>query len=91
MKRIILVFSILLCSIPVSYGQVISVKADAFPIFPNVHEEETKVLKYIGPFSMIYIDSLDSTFLCETRDFNYFNVIYSAFMKCPGRYVIRYN
>ena len=83
MKRIILVFSILLCSIPVSYGQVISVKADAFPIFPNVHEEETKVLKYIGPFSMIYIDSLDSTFLCETRDFNYFNVNYSAFVKCP--------
>lgn len=83
MKRIILVISILLCCITVSYGQAISVKASVAPIFPNVHEEETKVLKFIGPFSMIYIDSLDSTFLCETRDFNYFNAIYSAFMKCP--------
>ena len=81
MKKLLLIISILLNMVASVYGQVISVKADVSPIFPHVYEEETKVLKYGGPYSILYFDSLDSTYMCEIRDYNYYNMLYSVLSK----------
>lgn len=77
MKRILLIISVLSCSVTSVFGQLISVKADASPIFPHVFEEKTKVVKYVGPYSILYFDSLDTTYMCEIRDFNYYILNYT--------------
>ena len=83
MKRLLFIISILLQFTTSVYGQIISLKADVSPAFTTVYEDQTKVLKYVGPFTVLYFDSLGSRFMCELQDFNYYNSSYAIFNKWP--------
>ena len=82
MKRIFVLTIIALVQCEVSMqGQVISVKADFSTVFPSVYKEKTKVVKGFGGYSLVYLDSLGSTSICVTPDFNYSYFIGSSLDK----------
>jgi len=83
MKKTLFIFCLLSLLAKTSFTQVVSVKADVNATFPNVIEEKTRVLKYINQYSLVFIDSIDTTYLCRMKDFNYYNIINEPFFKVP--------
>ncbi len=70
MKKIMLIFSCLCLFVAVCTAQVSSLKYSLSPSFSNVTVERTRVLEeLLNRNSFVFIDSLDTTYICYNIDF----------------------
>ena len=69
MKRILLIISCFILFSNICTAQIFSMKYTLSPTFPNVNEERTRVLKFLQYKSLVFLDTLDTTYICHVSDY----------------------